>query len=66
MRTPKDVIAFLNGKLRAIIGDADSEKRMTGLGRAPAACSPEEFDAPLKSDVGMWAKVVKKTGLEPN
>ena len=64
--TPKEIIAFLNGELRAIINDTDFRTRMIELGGEPAACSPEELDARLKSDVAMWAGVVKKAGLEPN
>jgi tripartite-type tricarboxylate transporter receptor subunit TctC len=63
--TPRDVIAFLNGHVRAIIGDPDFHKRMIELGGEPVAGSPEELDARLKSDVDMWAAVVKKAGLEP-
>jgi tripartite-type tricarboxylate transporter receptor subunit TctC len=64
--TPRDIIAFLNGHVRAIIGDPDFSKRMLELGGEPVASSPEELDARLKSDIDMWAAVVKKAGLEPN
>jgi tripartite-type tricarboxylate transporter receptor subunit TctC len=64
--TPREVIVFLGGQIRAIIGDPDFRKRMIDLGGEPVACSPEELDARLKSDVEMWAAVVKKAGLEPN
>jgi putative tricarboxylic transport membrane protein len=64
--TPRDIIAFLNGHVRAIVADSDFQKRMIDLGGEPATCSPEELDARLKSDVAMWAAIVKKAGLEPN
>ena len=64
--TPRDIVAILNGHVRAIIGDPDFQKRMIELGGEPAAGSPEELDARLKSDIDMWAAVVKKAGLEPN
>ena len=64
--TPKEIIAFLNKELRAIIDDSDFGTRMIELGGEPATCSPEELDARLKSDVAMWAAVVKRAGLEPN
>ncbi len=64
--TPKEIIAFLNGELRAIINDTDFKTPMIELGGEPATCSPEELDARLKSDVKMWAGVVKKAGLQPN
>jgi len=64
--TPRDVIAFLNSHVRAIIGEADFKRRMIELGGEPVTGSPEELDARLKSDVAMWAGVVKKAGLQPN
>jgi tripartite-type tricarboxylate transporter receptor subunit TctC len=64
--TRKDIIAFLNGHVRTIIADGDFQKRMIELGGEPVTGSPEELDARLKSDVEMWAGVVKKAGLEPN
>jgi tripartite-type tricarboxylate transporter receptor subunit TctC len=64
--TPREIIAFLNGHLRAGIADPNFQKRMIELGGEPAASSPEELDARLKSDIDMWAAVVKKAGLEPN
>ena len=39
---------------------------MIELGGEPFAGSPEQLDARLKSDIEMWAAVVKKAGLEPN
>jgi tripartite-type tricarboxylate transporter receptor subunit TctC len=64
--TPRDIIALLNGHVRAIIGDPGFQKRMIELGGEPLAGSPEELDARLRSDIEMWAAVVKKAGLEPN
>jgi tripartite-type tricarboxylate transporter receptor subunit TctC len=64
--TPRDIITFLNGHVRAVIADPDFRKRMIDLGGEPVAGSPEELDARLKSDIDMWAAVVKKAGLEPN
>ncbi len=63
--TPRDVVAFLNGHVRAIIDDPDFRRRMAELGGEPVASSPEELDARLKSDIDLWAAVVKKVGLEP-
>jgi putative tricarboxylic transport membrane protein len=64
--TPPDVIAYLNGQMRAIIESDDFKKRMLGLGGEPKASTPQELDARLKSDIAMWAAVVKKAGLEPH
>lgn len=63
--TPKDVIAYLNGHVRAIVESDDFKKRMLDLGGEPKASTPEELAARLKSDIDMWAAVVKQAGLEP-
>ena len=63
--TPKEVVAVLNRHIRAIIESPDFSKRMLELGGEPKASTPEELDARLKSDIDMWAAVVKKAGLEP-
>jgi tripartite-type tricarboxylate transporter receptor subunit TctC len=64
--TPREVIEYLSGHVRAIVADGEFQKRMIDLGGEPASCSPEELEARLKSDVAMWAAVVKKSGLSPN
>jgi putative tricarboxylic transport membrane protein len=64
--TPRDIIVFLNGHVRAVIADPDFRKRMIDLGGEPSAGSPEQLDSRLKSDIDMWAAVVKKAGLAPN
>ena len=60
-----DVIAFLNGHVRAIVADPDFRKRLIELGGDPVAGPPEELGARINSDIDMWAAVVKKVGLEP-
>lgn len=64
--TPKDVVTFLNGHVRAVVESEDFRKRMIELGGVAQASSPEELDARLKADIAMWAAVVKKAGLEPH
>jgi tripartite-type tricarboxylate transporter receptor subunit TctC len=64
--TPREIVTFLNDNIRAVISDADYQKRMVELGGEPVTGTPEELGARLKSDADMWAGVVKKAGLEPN
>ncbi len=63
--TPKEIIAFLSGHVRTIVESPDFKQRMIDLGGEPKASTPEELDARLKSDIDMWAAVVKRAGLEP-
>jgi tripartite-type tricarboxylate transporter receptor subunit TctC len=64
--TPREIITYLNGHVRAVIAEPEFQKRMIDLGGEPASCSPEELDSRLKSDVEMWAAIVKKAALSPN
>lgn len=64
--TPKDVIATLNGHVRAIVEADEFKKKMFEMGGVAGASSPEELDKRLQADIAMWAAVVKKAGLEPH
>ena len=63
--TPKEIIDVLNGHIRAVVQGDDFKRRMLDLGGEPNPSTPEELAARLKSDIAMWAAVVKKAGLEP-
>ncbi|HEY7846041.1 MAG TPA: tripartite tricarboxylate transporter substrate-binding protein, partial [Bradyrhizobium sp.] len=41
--TPREIIAFLNSHVRAIISDGDLQKRMIELGGEPVTGSPEDW-----------------------
>ena len=56
---------MLNGHIRAMVQGDDFKRRMLDLGGEPNPSTPEELAARLKSDIAMWADVVKKAGLEP-
>jgi tripartite-type tricarboxylate transporter receptor subunit TctC len=62
--TPNEIIAVLNGHIRAVVQSEDFRRRMLDLGGEPNPSTPEELGARLKSDITMWADVVKKAGLE--
>jgi tripartite-type tricarboxylate transporter receptor subunit TctC len=64
--TPTDIVGMLNGHVRTIVESEDFSKRMLELGGEPKASTPAELDARLKSDIDLWAAVVKKAGLEPH
>ena len=62
--TPKEIIDMLNGHIRAVVEGDDFKRRMLDLGGEPKPSTPEELAARLKSDIEMWAAVVKKAGLD--
>jgi len=60
--TPKEIIARLNTELTKVMKSQEINDRMTTLGWDPVTNSPEEFTAQIKSELAIWADVVKKSG----
>jgi tripartite-type tricarboxylate transporter receptor subunit TctC len=64
-KTPPEVIATLNRHIVSIVTMPDVRQRLIDLGTEARASTPDELGARLKSDIAMWADVVRKAGLEP-
>ena len=62
--TPKEIIARLNTELTKVMKSQEINDRMTTLGWDPVTNSPEEFTAQIKSELAIWADVVKKSGAK--
>ena len=60
--TPRDVVNRLNAELTKVMKLPDIHERMTTLGWDPVTNTPEEFSAQIKSELALWADVVKKSG----
>ena len=60
--TPRDIINRLNADLVRVMNSAEIHERMTTLGWDPVTNTPEEFTAQIKSELAIWADVVKKSG----
>ena len=65
-RTPHDIIAKLSSEIRAILQVPETRERLMKQGLEPAANTPEEFDAYIKSEIAKWSKVVKQSGIKPD
>jgi tripartite-type tricarboxylate transporter receptor subunit TctC len=63
--TPEEVVATLNGNVRAIVESAAFKARMAELGTEARASTPRELWVRFKADIEMWAAVIKQAGLEP-
>jgi len=66
IRTPRDVVAKLQGEIRRILFAPDMKSRMQAQGMDPVANSPEEFDAYIRTELGRWTKVVRDAGIKPD
>jgi tripartite-type tricarboxylate transporter receptor subunit TctC len=61
-RTPKEVIARINGEVAKLLRDPVILKRLAGQGVAPRALSPEAFERLIRDDYDETAKMVKAVG----
>src|ERR1700722_3402743 len=61
--TPPEVIKMLNAALRAILGDAETKKKMLALGIEGRAGAPEDIGGRLKSDIEKWRAVIEKANI---
>lgn len=67
--TPTDVVAKLNGAVRAAFADEGVRKRFAGLGHAIPPVerqTPQALAAHHKAEVGRWWPVIKAAGLKVN
>ncbi len=62
--TPKPVIARLNAEVVAALGNADIKEQYTRSGSTAASSTPAAFDAVIKRDYAMWARVIKDAGIK--
>ena len=60
--TPKPIIDRLNADLIKVMNSPEIHERMTTLGWDPVTCTPEQLAAQIKSELAIWADVVKKSG----
>ena len=65
-KTPKEIVTFLNGHIRAIVASPDFKKRILNLGSEAKASTPEELGSRLAADIAKWAEVIKKAGIQPH
>jgi len=57
--TPRKTVALLNAGARAALGAQDVSERLIAQGYEPAAGTPEEFGAYLRSETEKWGRVIK-------
>jgi tripartite-type tricarboxylate transporter receptor subunit TctC len=62
--TPPAVIARLNAASRSLLEDAEVKAQAAPQGVVLTPSTPEEFGTFLRSEVALWAKVVKDTGIK--
>ena len=62
--TPPAIVARLNAEIVKIINMPEVKEKLLALGAEPVGNSSEEFGAIVKTEVGKWGEVVKKSGAK--
>ena len=61
--TPKPIVAALNDAMKAVIPDADLQRKALEMGMAMRASSPEKMTERMKADMAKWGAVIEKAGI---
>ncbi len=65
-KTPRDIVAKLNGEIQKILAAEDVKSRLTAEGVEPVLLmSPEAFSATVKNEIAKWSKIVKERNIKP-
>jgi tripartite-type tricarboxylate transporter receptor subunit TctC len=64
-KTPPDVIALLNKKMRNIIDSPETKTTLARAGFEGFSSSPQELEDFIKLQLGKWEKMVKDAGIQP-
>jgi tripartite-type tricarboxylate transporter receptor subunit TctC len=62
--TPADIVNRLNRELRRILAEPDVKARLTSIGYVAETDSPAEFAALIKSEIALWARVIRDAKLK--
>ena len=58
--TPREIVALLNEKLRAILRSPELSARFAQMGLDVIASTPGEFSAHLKKEIEKWGKLIRE------
>ena len=63
-KTPKDVVAKLNGALREILAMPEVKARFDAQGITAMASTPEEFETLISTEIKQWKAVAAASGIK--
>ena len=64
-KTPKPVIASVEGALLKVLSESETRKRIAAQGVEVRTTAGAEFDAFYKAELSRWTKVVQDAGIKP-
>jgi tripartite-type tricarboxylate transporter receptor subunit TctC len=62
--TPRPLVQRLNADFRRLLADPDVARRLVEFGIEPAANSPEEFEAFIRTEIARWTRVAKAASIK--
>jgi len=62
---PAEIVAKLSHDFVAVLNLNSVKERLTKLGAAPIASSPQAFDAKIRADYEKWGPIIKAAGIKP-
>ena len=62
--TPAAVVQKLNATVNAIVGEPQMREQFTKLGLQPSPMKPEEFATFVRSEIGVYKRIVEQAGIE--
>jgi tripartite-type tricarboxylate transporter receptor subunit TctC len=62
--TPRDVVSALHAATTRAMGEAGMRRQLAAVGIEPAASTPEDFAALIRSEIPKWARIVKASGAQ--
>jgi tripartite-type tricarboxylate transporter receptor subunit TctC len=65
-RTPREIVAKLNGEVNALLKRPDISEALQKQGLQATGGTPEDLDTLTRSDLERWAKVVRDARIQPD
>jgi tripartite-type tricarboxylate transporter receptor subunit TctC len=64
-KTPREVVAKVNGEINRALRSPDMIERLAKLGSEPMPMTPEQFDAFIAREYEVLGKVMRDAGATP-
>jgi tripartite-type tricarboxylate transporter receptor subunit TctC len=64
-KTPRSIVNRINGDLRQVLADPETQARLFQRGIDPQPGSPAEFAELIRREIPKWAKVLAAAGIKP-
>jgi len=63
-KTPVGIVNVLNGAVRKVLDDLDTQRQLDKLGRDPFRLTPQEYETYLKQEHARWGKIIREGNIK--